>query len=370
MSLPDHEIQPRLKNYCQADKTSDSTSVDEARSSVDTLKDLIHQVLQSNQDLSWRLGNLETLSINHTRCSRLDQTTDPDDDASTKAPERRNRNSVSELEEAFVGHFQFDEDLNTSRVYSRPRRRKSADSLRSSAAFSLGWSSCLSGVSLAEVSNIAVFSLPIDIHELSNGIHYKSNSQNNEPGDPTTEEAEATLPGDAKNTEHDDDSIEGTGSLISSSPSVVDERRNSVEPLEEIKAEEVIQPRWDVTKPISLATRLHSLRESLKAAPGDAKAVTRRIESLDRSVTELLRLVNKNVALGPNGNHFPLLDTVADRQRFVECCQKYQEPFLKLINDNASIGDGIWKATWFSNRRQIARCKHASVELALLIYSL
>ena len=54
-------------------------------------------------------------------------------------------------------------------------RRGSGMSLLSSEAPSLGWS-YLSDVSLANVSNISVISLPISLNELSNAAHYAQES--------------------------------------------------------------------------------------------------------------------------------------------------------------------------------------------------
>ena len=68
--------------------------------------------------------------------------------------------------------FGFEEDLQTSRVYQRIAPRHSLSSLPSSAVRSLGWS-FLSGVSLADISNISVVSLPISLKDLSNPQHYR-----------------------------------------------------------------------------------------------------------------------------------------------------------------------------------------------------
>ena len=66
--------------------------------------------------------------------------------------------------------FDFDNDLQGSRVYVRALRRKSFQSLRSNSK-SLGWS-CLSELSMADVSNISIVSLPICGAELKNSEHY------------------------------------------------------------------------------------------------------------------------------------------------------------------------------------------------------
>ena len=76
------------------------------------------------------------------------------------------------MNETGIRRFTFEQDLRQSRVYKRVRRRNSLESLSSSTAPSFGWS-CLSEMSLANVSNISVISLPIAVSELTNGEHYK-----------------------------------------------------------------------------------------------------------------------------------------------------------------------------------------------------
>ena len=67
--------------------------------------------------------------------------------------------------------FRLEEDLQTSKVYQRVSFKHTNLSLPSSTARSLGWS-FLSGVSLAEISNISVVSLPISVGNLWNPQHY------------------------------------------------------------------------------------------------------------------------------------------------------------------------------------------------------
>ncbi len=70
---------------------------------------------------------------------------------------------------------QFDEDLelelHTSRVYSRSAHRHSISSLQSKINSTTGMS-CLSAISLAQISNISVFKLPIFYHEIWNPQFY------------------------------------------------------------------------------------------------------------------------------------------------------------------------------------------------------
>ena len=67
--------------------------------------------------------------------------------------------------------YSFDQDLNTSRPYKRTMQKYQAWSTTSSEIQTMGWS-CLSGLSLAEVSHISVINLPFCPQELWNGHHY------------------------------------------------------------------------------------------------------------------------------------------------------------------------------------------------------
>ena len=67
--------------------------------------------------------------------------------------------------------FTFDQDLHNSRPYTRALKRNSVWSTNSSTVHTTGWS-CLSGLSLTDVSEISVIGLPISPDELWNGYHY------------------------------------------------------------------------------------------------------------------------------------------------------------------------------------------------------
>lgn len=79
----------------------------------------------------------------------------------------------------------FEELLNSSWVYRRNKNREEDMSMRSSVLRMSAWS-VLSDMSLANISIIAVMSLPVQIQELSNGGWYSSDSHSLAP---ETEEA-------------------------------------------------------------------------------------------------------------------------------------------------------------------------------------
>ena len=159
-----------------------SASVEQATTSVETLTGLVQQLLQNNQDLCLRLGRLETLSSDGAIPSTpLLNESDDEDDASTIRQKRHASDPIletsetSETNEIGVKRFTFEQDLRQCKVYKRVTRRHSLESLSSSTAPSFGWS-CLSEMSLANVSDISVISLPIALTELSNGSHYERRS--------------------------------------------------------------------------------------------------------------------------------------------------------------------------------------------------
>ncbi|KAI0428692.1 hypothetical protein F5Y09DRAFT_279266 [Xylaria sp. FL1042] len=71
--------------------------------------------------------------------------------------------------------FEFESDLEASRVYRRAKRDTMDFSFRTSIAHTHAWS-MLSGCSLADVSVLSVIALPLDLEEVTNSHHYVDNS--------------------------------------------------------------------------------------------------------------------------------------------------------------------------------------------------
>lgn len=159
-------------------------SMDEATESVTTLTREVHQILQSNQELSSRLRNLEDTSNsrNLPSSSSLFRQHDHEDDASTIVPKRpvsAQHETTDEIPPPRFA-FDFDKDLYDSWVYSRTLRQNRPQSLSSSAPNSFAWS-CLSDLSLADISNISLKSLPITGDDLKNSKLYGFKKQIVEP---------------------------------------------------------------------------------------------------------------------------------------------------------------------------------------------
>lgn len=161
-----------------------SSSVEAAQASERQLSAQVQQLLESNQEMSSRLANMEMQGLSTTAASSVASTSrgidEFKDDSSTIRPKTcvsnssreiriQNTDNAGDLIQGFG--FTFDQELKSSRVYMRFLRRNPTTSCSSSIASPLAWS-FLSGLSLADISNISMLSLPIFPNELSNAHHY------------------------------------------------------------------------------------------------------------------------------------------------------------------------------------------------------
>ena len=165
-----------------------SSTVEEARASVEQLTNLVRKILEDNQDMSQRMARLEVrtpvyspsiapMSIPGGKPAAVETTAGSSSDATSFLT----ANKAGLGSEAMVSDssddrkptfgFSFDDDLNHSRPYTRAMRRSMIWSPRSSAIGTIGWS-CLSGLSLADISEISVINLPVSPRELWNGERY------------------------------------------------------------------------------------------------------------------------------------------------------------------------------------------------------
>ncbi len=184
-----------------------STSVREAEDAVSELKASITQVLESNQVLAERMANLELQHSAHALSKAPDSTQDlgkypgkggttlrqrkrvfndgeTRTDSSTPAPNDKGKDqdnesivtverrgpATSETLTAVDG-FTFEQDLFASRPYARAINRRPSWSATSSVVPTMGWS-YLSGLSLADVSEVSILSLPLSPQEQWNGHRY------------------------------------------------------------------------------------------------------------------------------------------------------------------------------------------------------
>lgn len=164
-----------LCHVAQSDLTNQlsSVSLEQAENSSKELRVLVLKSLDNDEKMARRLDTMQRQEsapwLSHSRggaSSFYD-----------KGQERMSRTSLviekSErtLFETPVFGFAFDEDLRATRVYQRLALVNSWYSLPSSKGQSRAWS-YLSDVSLSQVSNISVLSLPLYAAELYDGGHY------------------------------------------------------------------------------------------------------------------------------------------------------------------------------------------------------
>ncbi|KAL8835924.1 MAG: hypothetical protein Q9176_006608 [Flavoplaca citrina] len=155
-----------------------SSRLDEAREATESLTSVVNGVLDNTQGIRQRLeqSNLPIQVKHQSAPSDLENTMNPtEDDASTIRPARTTwaSDTLTAFDNDPTFGFAFESDLRASRVYSRTartlHRRSEPDqiSLPSSTGLSMG-SSFLSGISLAEVSNISLMSFPSPYEPLGN----------------------------------------------------------------------------------------------------------------------------------------------------------------------------------------------------------
>lgn len=158
-----------------------SSSIEAAQTFERQLNALVQQVLETNQEISSQLAemkiDLSTEPSSVTFTSRDIEGTE--DNCFTIGPKIRVPRKIG-IETADDGQdlikgfgFTFDRDLGASRVYMRALSRNPLSLCSSSIGPSMGWS-LMSGLSLGEVSNLSVISLPISSNELWNAESHGS----------------------------------------------------------------------------------------------------------------------------------------------------------------------------------------------------
>ena len=113
-------------------------------------------------------GRDATLSLSLAESSKIDD--DTESIMTIRGPVTDGQNARTGDQRQTFG-YSFDQDLNTSRPYTRAMQNHRAWSTTSSEIHTTGWS-CLSGLSLAEVSHISVINLPFCPQDLWNGHRY------------------------------------------------------------------------------------------------------------------------------------------------------------------------------------------------------
>ena len=133
-------------------------TIAEAKDSVDQLHALVESCYK---DMSSRVQALELLSL-----QKDDDSWTPGDDSESLATIRAHPFNLSSEESS--DSFDFSDELQRSRVYKRNQAfRRSVISALTNSVYSTGWS-CVSDLSMADVSNISVVNLAITESEVFN----------------------------------------------------------------------------------------------------------------------------------------------------------------------------------------------------------
>ena len=148
-------------------------SIEDAQMSVTQLTNVVRQLLESNQNMCEKLSRMERRSsvfvssrAHHTARNSISEETVEDYESIITVRQLNYDSSARETDETQVSNSRYELEclLKSSRPYVRAAKRPDASlSATSSVVQTLGWS-CLSGISLAEVSNISIIELAIDKH--------------------------------------------------------------------------------------------------------------------------------------------------------------------------------------------------------------
>ena len=164
-----------------------SNTSEEVQRSVDSLTTMVHSLLESNKDVSSRLANLEERLL-RTAVPAADNLElqsvfeNPSFTTSTSALNTYQQSaigaqevSLAASEAALSNDSELDPRvqriLQESRVYSRNLNRHSVTTIPWSYR-SIGGCSMLSGITLDQISNISVLSIPIVASEMWRANHY------------------------------------------------------------------------------------------------------------------------------------------------------------------------------------------------------
>ncbi|KAF5708427.1 Rho guanine nucleotide exchange factor scd1 [Fusarium mundagurra] len=152
-----------------------SDSGQTAKEHQEQLSNNVKVLLDSNEALSRRLMNVEDALDDQTIISRrmsiLSLSASPSQNTSQQSTAESPATSISTETSLSISKFDFEDDLESSRVYRRAVRETMDFSFRSSIARSHNWS-VFSGLSLGDISIMSVIALPVHQGDISNFEHY------------------------------------------------------------------------------------------------------------------------------------------------------------------------------------------------------
>ncbi len=150
-----------------------SMSMEQARSSAANLLTQVQQMLESNEDIQTQLTSSSVQSIvRNPNIDSLSVVVEMNDDISTITSSRAKTGKIDVGRGALTTRVElaFDQDLHASCGYRRALLKPSRESLTSSTICFIEWS-FLSGLSLDNISDMAVIALPLFLDGLWNSEH-------------------------------------------------------------------------------------------------------------------------------------------------------------------------------------------------------
>ncbi|KAF5563533.1 Rho guanine nucleotide exchange factor scd1 [Fusarium napiforme] len=152
-----------------------SDSGQTAKEHQEQLSNNVKALLVNNNALSRRLMNLEDAldaqTIISRRMSILSLSASPSGNATQRLTAESPVTSITTENSHAISKFDFEDDLESSRVYRRAVRETMDYSFRSSIARSHSWS-VFSGLSLGDISIMSVIALPVYQDDITNAEHY------------------------------------------------------------------------------------------------------------------------------------------------------------------------------------------------------
>ncbi|KAF5981505.1 hypothetical protein FBULB1_4747 [Fusarium bulbicola] len=152
-----------------------SDSGQTAKEHQEQLSNNVKVLLDSNDALSRRLMNVEDAldarTIVSKRVSILSMSASPSENPSQQLTAESPATSSATETSPAISKFDFEDDLESSRVYRRAVRETMDYSFRSSVARSQNWS-VFSGLSLGDISIMSVIALPVYQDDITNAEHY------------------------------------------------------------------------------------------------------------------------------------------------------------------------------------------------------
>lgn len=140
----------------------------------------------------------------------------------------------------------------------------------------------------------------------------------------------------------------------------------------------MVLPGWNVSEPIDLAFKLYKVIESLKSAPEEAKAFVSKINNFRRSLSELQKTIENDIATRSSAQDLDhLRETIVECQDCVKRCEEFGERFGNITRDGAASLKGAREATLFVwQDKKVARLRNEidgqmnSIGLSLMIKTL